>query len=206
MYSEIFYVSKEKFKRDFILMIVSYFIIMFLVQFILIKLNIASVVPTESAWDYKGNANLAFIILFLVEFILGFILGLVLVNPYLYYGLMLCSFIIKTILFFLVSGILYSALGIIVIINPSSVISLVTICLGLYLVINGILKTAFSFNLKKITTRWGGALVMGLLTIVLGLLLVINPFGSAVAITKLAGAFLVVVAIFDLVDRYIIMK
>ena len=106
----------------------------------------------------------------------------------------------------LVSGILYSALGIIVIINPSSVISLVTICLGLYLVINGILKTVFSFNLKKITTRWGGALVMGLLTIVLGLLLVINPFGSAIAITKLAGAFLVVVAIFDLVDRYIIMK
>lgn len=106
----------------------------------------------------------------------------------------------------LVSGILYSALGIIVIINPSSVISLVTICLGLYLVINGILKTVFSFNLKKITTRWSGALVMGLLTIVLGLLLVVNPFGSAVAITKLAGAFLVVVAIFDLVDRYIIMK
>lgn len=106
----------------------------------------------------------------------------------------------------LVSGILYSALGIIVIINPSSVISLVTICLGLYLVINGILKTVFSFNLKKITTRWSGALVMGLLTIILGLLLVINPFGSAVAITKLAGAFLVVVAIFDLVDRYIIMK
>ena len=106
----------------------------------------------------------------------------------------------------LVSGILYSALGIIVIINPSSVISLVTICLGLYLVINGILKTVFSINLKKITTRWGGALVMGRLTIVLGLLLVINPFGSAVAITKLAGAFLVVVAIFDLVDRYIIMK
>ena len=107
MYSEIFYVSKEKFKRYFILMIVSYFIIMFLVPFILIKLNIASVVPTESAWDYKGNANLAFIILFLVEFILGFILGLVLVNPYIYYSLMLCSFIIKTILFFLVSSILW---------------------------------------------------------------------------------------------------
>ena len=74
------------------------------------------------------------------------------------------------------------------------------------MVINGILKTVFSFNLKKITTRWSGALVMGILTIILGLLLVINPFGSAVAITKLAGAFLVVVAIFDLVDRYIIMK
>ena len=106
----------------------------------------------------------------------------------------------------LVSGILYSALGIVVFINPASVISLVTICLGVYLVINGILKTVFSFNLKRITTRWIGALVMGILTVILGLLLVINPFGSAVAITKLAGGFLVVVAIFDLVDRYIIMK
>ena len=106
----------------------------------------------------------------------------------------------------LVSGILYSALGIVVFINPASVISLVTICLGVYLVINGILKTVFSFNLKRITTRWVGALVMGILTVILGLLLVINPFGSAVAITKLAGGFLVVVAIFDLVDRYIIMK
>ena len=106
----------------------------------------------------------------------------------------------------LVSGILYSALGIVVFINPASVISLVTICLVVYLVINGILKTVFSFNLKRITTRWIGALVMGILTVILGLLLVINPFGSAVAITKLAGGFLVVVAIFDLVDRYIIMK
>ena len=106
----------------------------------------------------------------------------------------------------LVSGILYSALGIVVFINPASVISLVTICLGVYLVINGILKTVFSFNLKRITTRWIGALVMGILTVILGLLLVINPFGSAVAITKLAGGFLVVVAIFDLVDRYIIIK
>ena len=107
MYSEIFYVSKEKFKKEFILMIICYIIVMFLVPFILIKLNVANVVPTHNSWNYSGNANLAFIILFLVEFILGFILGLILVNPYIYYGLMLCSFIIKTILFFLLSGILW---------------------------------------------------------------------------------------------------
>ena len=107
MYSELFYVSKKRFKRDFILMLICFFIIMFLVPFILIKLNIATVVPTKNFWDFKGNANLAFIILFLVEFILAFILGLVLVNPYIYYGLMLCSFIIKTVVFFLISGILW---------------------------------------------------------------------------------------------------
>ena len=40
----------------------------------------------------------------------------------------------------LVSGILYSVLGVIIIIYPYSIINLVTICLGVYLVINGHLK------------------------------------------------------------------
>ena len=105
----------------------------------------------------------------------------------------------------LVSGILYSALGIIVIIYPFSIINLVTICLGLYLVINGIMKTIFSFGLKKLTDKWVGALVMGIITIILGLLLIFNPF-AGITITKLAGAFLVIVAVFDLIDTYIIMK
>lgn len=107
MYSEIFYVSKMKFKRDFILMIISYFIIMFLVPCILNKLNVARVIATSSSWSFIGNANLAFIILFLAEFILGIILGVILVNPYIYYVIMLCSFIIKLILFFLISGLLW---------------------------------------------------------------------------------------------------
>ena len=46
---------------------------------------------------------------------------------------------------------------------------------------------------------------MGIITVVLGLLLIFNPF-AGITITKLAGAFLVVVAVFDLIDTYIIQK
>lgn len=105
----------------------------------------------------------------------------------------------------LVSGILYAVLGGIIIIYPYSIINLVTICLGVYLIINGLLKIKLAFMLKKITDKWIGTLVMGVITIILGLLLVFNPF-AGITITKLAGVFLVVVAVFDLIDTYIIQK
>ena len=105
----------------------------------------------------------------------------------------------------LVSGILYSVLGVIIIIYPYSIINLVTICLGVYLVINGLLKLKLSFNLKRVTDKWIGTLIMSIITVILGILLIFNPF-AGITITKLAGAFLVVVAIFDLIDTYIIEK
>ena len=46
---------------------------------------------------------------------------------------------------------------------------------------------------------------MGIVTIILGILLIFNPF-AGITITKLAGAFLVIVAIFDLIDTYVIQK
>ena len=105
----------------------------------------------------------------------------------------------------LVSGILYSVLGVIIIIYPYSIINLVTICLGVYLVINGLLKLKLAFNLKNVTGKWIGTLIMSIVTVILGILLIFNPF-AGITITKLAGAFLVVVAIFDLIDTYIIEK
>ncbi len=105
----------------------------------------------------------------------------------------------------LVSGILYSVLGVIIIIYPYSIINLVTICLGVYLVINGLLKLKLAFNLKKVTDKWIGTLIMSIITVILGILLIFNPF-AGITITKLAGAFLVIVAIFDLIDTYIIEK
>ena len=80
-----------------------------------------------------------------------------------------------------------------------------TICLGVYLIINGLLKLKLSLVLKRVTDKWIGTLVMGIVTIILGVLLIFNPF-AGITITKLAGAFLVVVAVFDLIDTYIIQK
>ena len=137
----------------------------------------------------------------IIGLVLGAILLLIgLVGIYRYIKLKKYNFTVN-----LVSSILYGALGIIVIFYPFSIINLITICLGLYLAINGIVKILFSFTLKKVTEKWIGTLIMGIITIVLGGLLIFNPF-AGIAITKLAGAFLVVVAVFDIIDNYVIAK
>lgn len=105
----------------------------------------------------------------------------------------------------LVTGILYAVLGVIIMAYPHSVINLASKCLGVYLVISSILKLQTAFNLKATNSKWIGTLVVGILVLVLGALLIFNPF-SGVTVTKLAGAFLIAYAVFDLIDIYIIQK
>lgn len=105
----------------------------------------------------------------------------------------------------LVSGILYSVLGVIIMVYPYSVLRLVSICLGVYLIVSGLIKLKLAISLKELTDKWIGTLVVSIIILILGLLLIFNPF-SGIAITKLAGAFLVAVAVFDIIDTYIIQK
>lgn len=105
----------------------------------------------------------------------------------------------------LASGILYAVLGLIIILYPHSVLNLVAKCLGVYLIINGVMKLKIAITLKETNTKWIGTLVIAIMILVLGLLLLFNPF-AGVEITKLAGAFLVAMAVFDIIDVYIIQK
>ena len=105
----------------------------------------------------------------------------------------------------LISGILYTLLGIIILISPGSVVRSIAIGIGIVLSITGLSKVRLSFTLKEINTNWIGTLVIGVITTILGIVLIFNPF-SGDAITKFAGAFLVIVSIFDLIDNYILQK
>lgn len=105
----------------------------------------------------------------------------------------------------LVTGILYAVLGAIIMLYPHSIIRLVAICLGVYLLISGLIKVKMGISFKDVNTRWVGTLIVGILIIVLGLLLIFNPF-SGIAITKLAGFYLILLGAFDLIDNFILQK
>ena len=105
----------------------------------------------------------------------------------------------------LVTGILYSVLGAFIMLYPGSVLRLIAVCLGVYLIINGLMKVSLSFALKEVSTSWVGTLIIGILIVILGVILIFNPF-SGVAITKITGIFLVIVALFNLIDHYVIQK
>lgn len=105
----------------------------------------------------------------------------------------------------LASGILYCTLGAIVITYPNSVLRLVAICLGVYLLIAGLVKLSVSLNMKDFNEKWICTFVISLLIIILGLLLIFNPF-SGIAITKITGIFLLITTILDVLDTYILQK
>lgn len=105
----------------------------------------------------------------------------------------------------LVGGIFYSVLGSIILLYPGSVVRAIAIGIGISLALSGLIKVKWSFTLKNLDNVWIGTLIIGLLTTILGIILIFSPFSGDV-ITKITGAFLLVVAIFDLVDNYIFQK
>jgi uncharacterized membrane protein HdeD (DUF308 family) len=103
------------------------------------------------------------------------------------------------------SGILYSVLGAIIIIYPNSIMNLSAKCLGVYLMISGIVKLKMAINLKNVASLWTGTLIASILIFALGVLLLINPF-AGLSVTRLAGFFIVATAIIDIIDTYYLQK
>lgn len=105
----------------------------------------------------------------------------------------------------LIAGLLYGLLGIIILISPGSVIRAVAIGGGLVLLIQGLIKVRFALTLSRVNNKWIASLIIGCLISIFGLILIFSPF-SGVVVTKLVGLFLTIVAIFDIIDTYILQK
>ena len=100
----------------------------------------------------------------------------------------------------LVFAILYLLLGLVIIIFPFSVIEFVTVCLGLFLVVNGATEINYGLWLKRGGSKaWLVTLVAGILLVILGIMIVFNPF-TAFALTQITGAFLIISGIINLSD------
>ena len=77
----------------------------------------------------------------------------------------------------LIFGVLYSILGIVIIIYPFSVMNFVTVCLGLFIIVNGISKINYGMWLKRGNEEsWLVTLVTGAFLVTIGIMLVFNPF------------------------------
>lgn len=107
----------------------------------------------------------------------------------------------------LVSGILYAALGLIVIIFPESIMKLFTIILGVFLIVNGALKVHGGYISQKFgNEKWKLNIISGVIIVIFGLVLIIDPVEKGYLLTKIAGLFLTIVAIFDLINMFLINK
>ena len=85
-------------------------------------------------------------------------------------------------------GIIAILLGLIVIIHPGNIMALVPVIMGIYFMIDGIMKIQTAVDAKRFGVKsWWMILVSAIVTGTTGILLLVNPFESAVALTVLLG-------------------
>lgn len=105
----------------------------------------------------------------------------------------------------IVYGIVSTLAGLLLVLNPHALASIIPLILGIYITINGALKIQSAFMLKSYQNKsWITALVIGILTLIFGILLIFNPFKGAVVITKVIGAILIIYAVLDIISSFII--
>ena len=103
-------------------------------------------------------------------------------------------------------GIISIILGIMIMLNPMSIINILSIGLGIWILIEGINKIVYFLFLKKVKERSSILiLVSSLLFIFLGIVLIIYPFRSMI-ITKAVGAFIVLYNVLNLNDLILLKR
>ncbi len=99
----------------------------------------------------------------------------------------------------LVLGLLEVASGLVVLMRPTFLVSVLGIVLGLVLVMHGARDIQSAREAKALGYPWKASLAVGLLTLVMGALVIINPFSTAKILLRVAGIFLILDGVGDLI-------
>lgn len=100
----------------------------------------------------------------------------------------------------LVNGILIGILGLIFLLNPNTIASIVPLILGIWISIKSLIRLKFINSFRGIGSEHVKPLVINIITLILGLILVFNPFKGAKALIRIVGGFMALYGVFDILD------
>lgn len=96
-------------------------------------------------------------------------------------------------------GILVIVLGLIVLMNPSDVINLLSVAMGIAVLADSLFKVQIAFDSRKFgIEKWWGILALAILTGIIALVLVFKPSESAKVLTVLFGLTVITEGILNL--------
>lgn len=99
----------------------------------------------------------------------------------------------------LLLGIVAAAVGAVLLFQPTLFQSILTVILGLYILIDGLLNLKRAMELRRMEHMgWTLYLILSLITVVLGLVVVFRPMLAGTALVRLIGASLLYSGIADL--------
>jgi uncharacterized membrane protein HdeD (DUF308 family) len=98
----------------------------------------------------------------------------------------------------LVSGALGVALGLICFRGPGQSILLLALWIGIGWLLRGTMTTVLALSTEGLPAR-GWQVFLGVVTFVAGIVLIVSPFGSIVALAVVAGVWLIVIGVMEIV-------
>lgn len=85
------------------------------------------------------------------------------------------------------------ALGIFLLIRPQTVVSILPILVGLFVIMDGVMRVQTAFELRAAGyDRWWSMLILALISAALGVVMLVNPFGTVELLVMAIGVILMV--------------
>ena len=99
----------------------------------------------------------------------------------------------------IIDGIVALLIAILLITNPFAITTMLTICVGIYLIFNGVIKMTYAISFNKAKEEsWLVMLLMAIVSTFFGVAIIIHPFFANLYFTQTAGLFIVLHSIIEL--------
>lgn len=107
----------------------------------------------------------------------------------------------------IVYGIVSIVAGLFLVTVPEFVGSIIPIVVGITIIISSSFKVQQALVLKNLESKYFlPSLIMAIICLVCGVIILFNPFTSAVVVTKAIGLFMIIYAIMDIINSFILRK
>ncbi len=102
-------------------------------------------------------------------------------------------------------GVFVLIFGIIILVKPDTIASIIPLLLGIWMLINGVTKLSYSLTLNSNKSALS-SIIISLIIVLLGILLIINPFQGAKKIVQILGISILVYSVLDLIECFSIKR
>lgn len=101
--------------------------------------------------------------------------------------------------FSLVYGVLFTVLGIFLLVQPDTVLTILPAVFGVFVLLDSLGRIQNALELRRAgLVRWWGMLFFALLSVVLGVLIILNPFAALTTTVRVIGAVLLIESVLGL--------
>lgn len=122
-------------------------------------------------------------------------------------GIYFCVIDYRFFLDTLVVGILTLVLGVLLLVNPSWLSNLIPMVMGVWFIVDSILKIRISLTCKEYDdVPWVMLLILSIISLICGILFILHPLITSNIVMTLLGVIIVVYAISDIADMIVAKK